>query len=109
MLLLHGLTDPTLNPLATTTQQTSTTAPDFYNNMLSNLATTAQNAITSGGVAGPSALQTQAYTAAPTAITAGQPALTSATNIATGAAGAPDISPFGPGMLHFPWNAGSAR
>jgi len=91
---MAGLTDPTLNPLATTTQQTSTTAPDFYNNMLSNLATTAQNAITSGGVAGPSALQTQAYTAAPTAITAGQPALTSATNIATGAAGAPDISPF---------------
>lgn len=91
---MAGLTDPTLNPLATTTQQTSTTAPDFYNNMLSNLATTAQNAITSGGVAGPSALQTQAYTAAPTAITAGQPALTSATNIATGAAGAPNISQF---------------
>jgi hypothetical protein len=91
---MAGLTDPTLNPLATTTQQTSTTAPDFYNNMLSNLATTAQNAITSGGVAGPSALQTQAYTAAPTAITAGQPALTSATNIATGAAGGPDISQF---------------
>jgi len=91
---MAGLTDPTLNPLATTTQQTSTTAPDFYNNMLSNLATTAQNAITSGSVAGASPLQTQAYTAAPTAITAGQPALTSATNIATGAAGAPDISQF---------------
>ena len=91
---MAGLTDPTLNPLATTTQQTSTTAPDWYNNMLSSMASGAQNAITAGGVAGPSALQTQAYTAAPTAITAGQPALTSATNIATGAAGGPDISQF---------------
>ena len=89
---MAGLTDPTLNPLATTTQQTSTTAPDWYNNMLSSMASGAQNAITAGGIAGPSALQTQAYTGAPTAITAGQPALTSATNIATGAAGGPDIS-----------------
>lgn len=90
---MAGLTDPTLNPLATTTQQTSTAAPDWYNTMLSSLSSGAQNAITAGGVAGPSALQTQAYTAAPTAITAGQPALSSATNIATGAAG-PDISQF---------------
>ena len=91
---MAGLTDPTLNPLATTTQQTSTTAPDWYNNMLSSMASGAQNAITAGGVAGPSTLQTQAYNTAPTAITAGQPALTSATNIATGAAGGPDISQF---------------
>ena len=91
---MAGLTDPTLNPIATTTQQTSTTAPDWYNNMLSSMASNAQNAITAGGVAGPSTLQTQAYNTAPTAITAGQPALTSATNIATGAAGGPDISQF---------------
>ena len=91
---MAGLTDPTLNPIATTTQQTSTTAPDWYNNMLSSMASGAQNAITAGGVAGPSTLQTQAYNTAPTAITAGQPALTSATNIATGAAGGPDISQF---------------
>jgi hypothetical protein len=91
---MASLTDPTLNPLATTTQTTSTTAPDWYNNMLSGMASGAQNAITSGGVAGPSALQTQAYNTAPTAITAGQPALTSATNIATGAAGGPDINQF---------------
>jgi hypothetical protein len=91
---MAGLTDPTLNPLATTTQTTSTTAPDWYNSMLSNLSTTAQNAITSGGVAGPSGLQQQAFSTAPTAITAGQPALTSATNIATGAAGGPDINQF---------------
>jgi hypothetical protein len=89
-----ALTDPTLNPLATTTQQTSTTAPDWYNAMLSNLSAQGQNAITAGGIAGPSALQQQAYTTAPTAITAGQPALTSATGIATGAAGGPDISQF---------------
>ena len=65
---MAGLTDPTLNPIATTTQQTSTTAPDWYNNMLSSMASGAQNAITAGGVAGPSTLQTQAYNTAPTAI-----------------------------------------
>jgi hypothetical protein len=91
---MAGLTDPTLNPLATTTQTTSTTAPDFYNNAMSNLFSDAQKAITSGGVAGPSALQTQAYEMAPTAINAGKDALTSATNIATGAAGAPDINQY---------------
>jgi hypothetical protein len=89
-----AITDPTLNPLATTTQTTSTTAPDWYNSMLSSYATQGQNAVNTGGIAGPSALQTQAYTTAPTAITAGQPALTSATNIATGAANAPNIEQF---------------
>lgn len=91
---MAGLTDPTLNPLATTTQQTSTTAPDWYNAMLSGMASQAQNAITAGGVAAPSALQQQAYTTAPTAITAGQPALTAGTNVATGAATGPNISQF---------------
>lgn len=91
---MAGLTDPTLNPLATTTQTTSTAAPDFYNSALSNFATLAQNAITSGGVADPTQLQKTAYSTAPTAITAGQPALTSAISTATGAAGGPDINQF---------------
>lgn len=91
---MAGLTDPTLNPLATTTQTTSTAAPDFYNSALSNFATLAQNAITSGGVADPTQLQKTAYSTAPTAITAGQPALTSAISTATGAAGEPDINQF---------------
>lgn len=91
---MPGITEPSLNPLATTTQTTSTTAPDWYNNFLSGQAADTLTAATRGGVAGPSGLQTAAYSAAPTAIAAGQPALAQATNVAQNAATGPDISAF---------------
>lgn len=71
-------------PSVSTTQQTTTTAPEWYNNFLSGLATTGQQAVQQGGVAGPSALQQQAYAMAPTAIQGGQAAGTAAQQAATG-------------------------
>ena len=91
---MPGITEPSLNPLATTTQSTSTTAPDWYNNFLSGQAADTLTAATRGGVAGASGLQTAAYNTAPTAIAAGQPALSQATNVAQNAATGPDISAF---------------
>ena len=89
---MAGLTTPTINPTVTTTQASQTTAPDWYNSYLSGLTTAGQNAITSGGVAAPSALQTTAYGTAPTAITAGQPALQQATQTASNVATTPTSS-----------------
>ena len=65
-------------PNITTTQTNTPTAPDFYNNYLSNISAGGNAAIASGGAAGASPLQTAAYAAAPTAINAGQPGLTAA-------------------------------
>ena len=91
---MPGATEPSLNPLATTTQTSSTTAPDWYNNFLSGQAADTLTAANRGGVAGASGLQTAAYNTAPTAIAAGQPALAQATNVAQNAATGPDISAF---------------
>ena len=79
-----AITDPKLNPLATSTQETTQTAPDWYRNYLSGIAQSGQEAVQAGGVAGFSPLQQQAFAGAPAAIQAGQPALQTATNIATG-------------------------
>jgi len=76
-------------PDVTTTQTTATTAPEWYNNYQSQLASGAMNAVDTGGVAGFSPLQTQAFANAPTAIQAGQPALTQATQTATNVATQP--------------------
>ena len=65
-------------PNITTSQTNTPTAPDFYNNYLSNIATGGKDAIGTGGAAGASPLQSSAYAAAPTAINAGQPALAAA-------------------------------
>ena len=81
-------------PNITTTQTASTTAPDWYNQFLSGLSTSGQAAVNTGGIAGASGLQTAAYNAAPTAINAGLPTLDQAKDVATGAAGAPDINQF---------------
>ena len=89
---MAGLTDPVINPSVTTTQASQTTAPDWYTNYMSGLATAGQNAITTGGVAAPSALQTNAYGTAPTAINAGLPALNQATTTATNVANTPTTS-----------------
>ena len=91
---MPGATEPSLNPLATTTQTSTSTAPDWYNNFLSGQAADTLTAATRGGVAGASGLQTAAYNTAPTAIAAGQPALAQATNVAQNAATGPDISAF---------------
>ena len=91
---MPGATEPSLNPLATTTQTSTSTAPDWYNNFLSGQAADTLTAATRGGVAGASGLQTAAYNPAPTAIAAGQPALAQATNVAQNAATGPDISAF---------------
>ena len=74
------------NPNVTTTQTATTTAPDWYNNFISGLSTAGTAAVDSGGVAAFDPLQTQAFTGAPAAITAGQPALDAATAAATGVA-----------------------
>jgi len=76
-------------PDVQTTQTTATTAPEWYNNYQSLLASGAMNAVDTGGVAGFSPLQTQNFANAPTAIQAGQPALAQATQTATNVATQP--------------------
>jgi hypothetical protein len=76
-------------PDVTTTQTQTTTAPDWYNNYLSGLASAGQTAAETGGVAGFSDLQNQAFAGAPAAVQAGQPALQAATQAATGVATTP--------------------
>lgn len=76
-------------PDVNTTQTTATTAPEWYNNYQSQLASGATDAIASGGVAGFSPLQTQNFANAPAAIQAGQPALGQATQTATNVATQP--------------------
>lgn len=88
-------------PDVTTTQTTQTTAPDWYSNWLSNLASSTQSAVQSGGVAGLSPLQQQAFSLAPSAIVAGQPALTEAQRIATGVGNTPATSMVGNYMNPF--------
>lgn len=76
-------------PDVITTQTQATTAPDWYNNYLSGLSTAGTTPADAGGVAGFSDLQNQAFAGAPTAIQAGQPALQTATQAATGVATTP--------------------
>lgn len=76
-------------PDVTTTQTQTTTAPDWYSNYLSGLANSGQEAVDTGGIAGFSPLQQQAFANAPAAINAGQPALQTATQTATDVATQP--------------------
>ena len=87
-----AITDPTVNPTISQTTAAQTTAPDWYNNFLSGLASSGQQAVQQGGAAGPSTLQTAAYNQAPAATTAGQPALNMATQTAANVAGTPTSS-----------------
>jgi hypothetical protein len=84
-----SLTQGAPYPDVTTTQTQTTTAPDWYNNYLSGLASAGEAATQAGGVAGFSPLQEQAFAGAPAAIQAGQPALQAATQAATGVATTP--------------------
>jgi len=79
-------------PDVKTTQTAATTAPDWYSNFLSGLSSSGQQAVQQGGVAGFAPLQQQAFAAAPTAIQAGQPALTTAQTTATDVAQTPATS-----------------
>ena len=88
-------------PDVTTTQTAQTTAPDWYSNFLSGLALSGQGAVQAGGVAPLSGLQKQAMEMAPTAITAGQPSLSTAQQFATGAGTTPATSMVGDYMNPF--------
>lgn len=79
------------SPDVNTTTATTTTAPAWYNNFLSGLSSQGQDAINQGGVANFSDLQNQVFKAAPGAVNAGQGALSTAVNTATGVAGTPTI------------------
>jgi hypothetical protein len=82
-----------LLPSVTTTQQQQTTTPQFYTDYLQNIANLGQNAVTQGGVAGPSALQQQAYQMAPCAAFAGAGTLGAASTLQglSGSTAAPNI------------------
>lgn len=85
---MASLTQGAALPDVTTTQQTTSTAPAWYNNFLSGISTTgAQTPDT--GVAGFSGLQQQAFGNAPGAINAGQGAMGTAVNTATNVANTP--------------------
>jgi hypothetical protein len=75
------------------TDQTTTTAPDWYNNYLQDIANLGQNAVANSGVAGLSPLQTQAMNMAPTAAFAGSGTLGDAASLekASGTTSAPSI------------------
>lgn len=90
-----AITDPKLNPLATSTQETTQTAPDWYSNYLSGIAQSGQEAVQAGGIAGFGPLQQQAFAGAPAAIQAGQPALQTATQTATNVATQPFMQNIG--------------
>jgi hypothetical protein len=79
-------------PDVKTTTATQTTAPAWYNNFLSGLAGTGQQAVEQGGVAGFSDLQKQVFGQAPGAVTAGQGALGTAVGTATNVANTPTMS-----------------
>lgn len=70
-------------PSTVTTQQQQSTAPQFYTDYLQNIANLGQNAVTQGGVAGLSGLQTQAYGMAPCVAFAGSGTMGAGTNLAT--------------------------
>lgn len=65
-------------PAVTSTVQTAKQAPEFYTNYLQDIANLGQNAVTQGGVAGASPLQSLAYNMAPNMAFAGSGALGSA-------------------------------
>jgi len=62
-------------------QQTSTTAPDYYNNYLSNIATKGQNAVDNAQYVGAQPLQTKAFTDINNTAGATQPSFTQGQNL----------------------------
>jgi hypothetical protein len=80
-------------PSVTQTVQQQTTAPDFYTNYLQDVANLGQNAVNQGGVAGPSALQQQAYNMAPNVAFAGSGSMGAGSQLLgeAGATTVPDV------------------
>jgi hypothetical protein len=87
---MASLTQGSALPDVQTTQQTTSTAPAWYNNFLSGISTTGATTPDTG-VAGFSGLQQQAFGNAPASINAGQGALGTAVNTATNVANTPTI------------------
>lgn len=85
---MASLTQGSALPDVQTTQQTTSTAPAWYNNFLSGISTTGATTPDTG-VAGFSGLQQQAFGNAPGAINAGQGAMGTAVNTATNVANTP--------------------
>jgi hypothetical protein len=92
-----GLFDPGSIPLIETSRTTATTAPQYLTDYLTSLAQSGQGLLGDARVAGPGALQQQAYAAAPNALGGYQQAIQSGVSAAQQAA-APvteqDISQF---------------
>lgn len=81
-------------PNVSTSQTQQTTAPDYYTNYLSNLASQGQAAAQNAQFVGPTALQQQAFQNVAQNVGNYQPALTQAQNLTTQAAQGPDVSQF---------------
>ena len=77
-----SLTQGSPLPNITTTQQQNTTAPSWYTDYLTNLASQSTNAASGAQFAGAQPLQNQAYQAAGTMAGQFQPQLANATNLA---------------------------
>jgi hypothetical protein len=93
MSLFQGTAPPNIE----TTRTTSATAPQYLTDYLSQLAQTGQGLMGGAQVAAPSALQQQAFAAAPSALTGYQQAMQAGLSTAQGAAapvGQADISQF---------------
>jgi hypothetical protein len=74
-------------PSIRTTQASTTTAPSWYTNYLSNLASQGASAGQQAQFAGPTALQNQAFNAVGQNVGSYQPSLNAATSLAQGLAG----------------------
>lgn len=95
---MANMWDPSVNPDVTTTQTTTTTAPDYYNDHLQYLATQGQAAIGQGGVADFSNLQNAAFRGAGAAVDSGQPYLDAAADYVSQAG---DMSAADAGQQYF--------
>ena len=86
--LMTGSAPPSVN----TTKAQATTAPQFYTDYLQNIANIGSGAVSSGGVAGFSPLQQQAFDLAGQTAQASQPYLQQASNlVASGTATTPSM------------------
>jgi len=86
--MFQGIAPPSID----TTKTQATSAPTWYSDYLSNLASAGQQAVQQGGVAGFSPLQQQAYSQAPTVAGVASPYLQQASNlVSSGTATAPSV------------------
>lgn len=98
--LFQGVVAPDVN----TTKTQTTTAPSYYTDYLSNIAQVGSQALGNNQIAPLTAMQTAGYGAIPTAATAYQPGLATATGTAAGAAGS--MTPQGIQQFMNPYTSG---